>query len=52
MVSHGNGIGNGNGLGKVCWCWFELVWVRKVKRMDEMNETMMKHFACTSSLAH
>ena len=26
--------------------------VRKVKRMDEMDEAMMKHFACTSSLAH
>ena len=30
--------------------WFGLV--RKVKRIDEMDEAMMKHFACTSSLAH
>ena len=55
MVSHGNGTVM---VMVMVWVkcvglvWFGLVWVRKVKRMDEMDEAMMKHFACTSSLAH
>ena len=40
-------------------CWFGLNWFGLGKEsesekdeMDEMDEAMMKHFACTSSLAH